>query len=273
MDKAQISIEKARLMIARLHEASPFELNWGNINDFIEKKLSGLLNHEGLQKKLKSSHPAKNYGFVRFHPSNSSYVTDRKRNFLIVFTNVFFEIIHKILPEAVQKYPESFGTGDPNRVIEAIYQTRPFGTLEAFPEFLRHDQFALVFEIRKNRIVSKALRLDLFRMIEEKDGTFDFTGGILHAFRHFSYQGIPLSTKREGYNIEHPSFIMKYLINGFFFHKLRPTEGKDTFYSVIELGGSRFMRFVFYQETNNDIYFIRSVSRAKVKEYRKYITP
>ena len=44
------------------------------------------------------------------------------RKFVIISTNVFYQILNSVLIEACEKYPEYFGKDDVNKVLEALYR-------------------------------------------------------------------------------------------------------------------------------------------------------
>jgi hypothetical protein len=105
--------------------------------EFIKKKSLHLMKHEG-----------KNYAKVSFPVQNYRIYPIRGRLFYCAMTNVFKEIMRGVLAEAIQKYPQKFGTGNAMDVIDAIYQIEPvFFDLPGFVEFLRSEQFCYVMEI------------------------------------------------------------------------------------------------------------------------------
>jgi hypothetical protein len=237
-------------------------IEWSKINDYVEQKSTGLMMHENKTHENNPTHLPKDFIRARFDSSHARCILDRGRTFAVVSTNVFFEVMHNVLLEAAKSFPDHFGTRDANKVVEAIYKACPEGRSEDFSEFLRKEQFAYVFEIKGDEIIDKTLRLDFFRKIEvAKVGSgYDFTGGAFHALKHFSCEGMCLSTHKENFALPHPTSIVKHVIDAFFFHELIPANKKKTEYtSNIDLTKEHKLKFAFFHEPKNDIYFLNSV--------------
>jgi hypothetical protein len=248
-------------------------LNWADANAYMRTKTQALLKHESDMHTANPDHPIKSYSHAGFVESQCLKVFVGGRQFIIASTNLFHILMHKVLPEAVEKYAEYFGGNDAFKVLEAIYRTTPEGSFENFPEFLRLGGCAYVFEIKGDKIIDKVLRLDLFRNIKDDNkGNTDFIGGIFHVLRHFRFNNNPLSTsKKEANELSHPSYIMKAIIDGFFFHELIPAGIKSSFSSKVSLGEGRFLKFVFYFEEVSKIYFISTANREDDRKLRKQI--
>jgi hypothetical protein len=169
--------------------------------------------------------------------------------------------LDSVLIEACEKYPDYFGKGEINKVLEALYQTENVGTMEQFYDFLKTEQFAWILEIVNEEVSPHVLRVELFRRVDKlKKDEFknEFTGGVFHSFKHFTYKGIPLSTKKENKEINHPKSIIQYLIQGFFFSDLKMKS--DTKYeSKMNFQIDNQLQFSFYKQKVTDIYFVNSV--------------
>ena len=68
------------------------------LNNFIEKKASGLSKHE-----------SKDFAKLCFDPSNYHEFSIEGRQFYMITTRVFREIIYRVLPLAVEQFPNKFG--------------------------------------------------------------------------------------------------------------------------------------------------------------------
>ncbi|WP_462254528.1 hypothetical protein [Ferruginibacter sp.] len=224
------------------------------IRKFIEQKSLSLMNKE--------KRPFANAGFdiSKYHE-----IKVEDRNFVIIATNVFYHILHSVLAEASEKYPELFGNNDVNGVLEAIYNIENVGEFEQFADFLKTEQFAWIVELINEQINPNVLRVEIFRQIDTI-GTnatkTEFTGGLLHTFRHFNYKGVPLSTKKEKNDIEHPKTIIDFLIRGFFFTDINFTN-KTKCNSNIILNNKYKLRFDYYFEPETKIYFVNSIRKEK----------
>ena len=183
------------------------------------------------------------------------------RRFFIISTNIFYHIIHSVLAEACEKLPNAFGIRKTDTILDAIYNIEKIELRENFSEFLRTEQFAWIIELENGKVNDDILRVDLFR----KDNKTDFTGGIFHAFKHFSYKGIPLSTHSEKNNINLPSDIFKHIIDCFFFEQQTFTTTNKC-YSFIQYNDIYNLRFDFYFEPNTKVYFIDSIRKEAAKK-------
>jgi len=221
-----------------------------NIREFINNK-SILLMKSEKRSFVKS-------GFDISHYSEIEYAG---RKFVIISTNVFYQILNSVLIEACEIYPEYFGKDNVNKVLEALYQIENVGTMNRFSDFLKTEQFAWVLEIVDERVSCRVLRVELFRQVDKfknDESKNEFTGGIFHSFKHFTYKGIPLSTKKENKEINHPKSIIEFLIQGFFFSELE-MKSENKYESKMNLPNGKGLFFSFYKENVTGIYFVNSV--------------
>jgi hypothetical protein len=126
---------------------------------------------------------------------------------------------------------------------------------------LKIEQFAWILELVEEKVSSHILRVELFRQINpltHDESKNEFTGGVFHSFKHFTYKGIPLSTKKENKDINHPKSIIEILIQGFFFTELK-LETEYKYKSKLNLKGGGVLCFSFYKELSSNIYFVNSV--------------
>lgn len=197
-------------------------------------------------------------GFDISHYREIDYA-DRK--FVIISTNVFYQILDSVLIEACEKYPKNFGKDNVNKVLQALYLVENMGTPDQFSDFLKNEQFAWILELVDESVSPYALRVELFRQInivKNEDTKNEFTGGIFHLFKHFTYKGIPLSTKKENKEINHPKSIIEFLIQGFFFTELKK-KSENKYESKKNLPNGKELCFSFYKEDIIGIYFVNSV--------------
>lgn len=227
------------------------------ISTFLEEKSSLLWKHE------KEQGFNRTYAKIRFDESNFFEIQISGRKFYVVSTRVFRQLLTSVLAEACETYPENFGTGCAEDVLYGIYKVESFGTLSNFQNFLNDEQFAWIVELYKGVVNPKVLRVQIYRKIsstKEDTTKTEFTGGILHLFKHFKYKGIALSTKGEK-EINHPNSIIDFLIYGFFFAVLKEKQQKEnkiTFESKFEFHDGERVCCAFYYENESGIYFVNS---------------
>jgi hypothetical protein len=221
-----------------------------NIREFINEKSILLMKTE-----------RRNFGKTGFDKSHYREIEYGDRKFVIISTNVFYQILDSVLIEACEKYPENFGKDNVNKVLQALYQIENMGTPDQFSEFLKTEQFAWILELVDESVSPFVLRVELFRQInslKNEETQNEFTGGIFHSFKHFTYKGIPLSTKKENKDINHPKSIIEFLIQGFFFAKLKK-KTVNKYESSKNLLGGKELFYSFYKEDVTGIYFVNSV--------------
>lgn len=225
-----------------------------NLRELINKISILLMNSE--------RRPFTKSGFDNSHYHEFKY-GDRK--FVIISTNVFFQILESVLIEACEKYPENFGKDDVNKVLEALYLIENIGPPDQFSEFLKNEQFAWIIELVDESIGPNVLRVELFRKtnkLKDDDLKNEFTGGIFHVFKHFTFNGIPLSTKKENKQLEHPKSIIELLIQGFFFTELI-MKSENKYESKKILSNGKKLHFIFFKENTSGVYFVNSIIYKK----------
>lgn len=111
----------------------------------------------------------------------------------------FYNFLSFILPQAQKKYANLFGTNDAKDVITAVYSVSGYdkiGSIDDYQHYLIDNAYCY-FLLRNSsgKLSDKLLRLDLFRHILLNDkNNHDFTGGLMHAYRHCSRNGMRLSS-------------------------------------------------------------------------------
>lgn len=193
----------------------PVELdkNWDIFQEsrpFVEKKMLQLMDLHG-----------RDYARVGFPIQNYEFHSLQDRTLFIVKNNVFQHIFDDILLRARFMFPLNFGTGNAITVLHALQKANPiYHSLKREISFLKNENFALCCEYKDGVLNERTLRLDLFRKLDPIPNTkrkFEFTGGIFHALKHFSYNNLPLSTGKEINNVHRPIAIAHKLARAFFF--------------------------------------------------------
>jgi hypothetical protein len=230
-----------------------------------QKELSSIREFVDSKSTLLMKYGKKPFAKINFDVSHYFEVEYLGRKFVIIGTNVFYQILNSVLVEACKKYPEKFGNDDINEVLQAIYLVENVGTLDNFFEFLKNEQFAWILELVEENVSPHILRVELFRdmrSLKNGEAKNEFIGGVFHSFKHFTYKGVPLSTKKENKEIDHPRSIIEFAIQGFFFMKLQK-EGEHKYQSKKILPCGNQLCFFFYKDINTEIFFINSVVYKK----------
>lgn len=221
------------------------------VREFIKKKSVLLMDHE-----------KKNHAKVGIAINNYEVIEIGEKRFYVIPTNMFKAIIERNIIIASTKFPERFGNGNAKDVIKAIYDLEPWFTLERFIEILQTEQFCYIVEIIDGEIQEKLLRIDLYRDIKENSiGGSDFIGGIFHCYKHYSFQGLPLSTNKEINDLENPKELVYKIINAFFTGKVKEVD-ENTFVSEVEINENEKLRLVFYYEKITGVYFVKTAHKV-----------
>ena len=209
-------------------------------------------------------HEDKGFAKTGLDLSNYTELVIGKRTFYTVSTPVFREILEHVLPEATSRYPHLFGTGRAEDVLNALYQTHPFSSPERFAAMLGKEQFCYVLEIADGKVNDRVLRIDLFRQIEKNENGSDFTGGIMHAFKHFSCDSVPLSTGTDQHDIQPPAII--FLLTKAFLLDPGTPIGEDGYRAISPWDERYNIRYSFYYEQKTAVYFVKAAFKTKRKK-------
>ncbi len=176
------------------------------IKDFLRHRVIEINRLDNSDRKIQRENETKyslpnqeSYGWMPAIPLCFSVkLTDKQQMYVIPYA-AFYNLLDFYLRKAILNYPHLFGTGNAKDVITALYKVsdyEPIGDIDAYQQFLI-DKAYCYFLIRDNNgeLNPKIFRLDLFRHIlsNDKNGS-DFDGGLMHAYRHFSWHGLKLSS-------------------------------------------------------------------------------
>jgi hypothetical protein len=224
---------------------------------YVEKKALNLMSHEK-KNDTPTGVPVNNYRL--FHKEG--------RTFYSVQINTFMVVADDYLREAQLRYPEKFGTGNAYDVIEALRLIQPlwFRDAQEMAEFLAKDKCTYVFESEGGEVIDRMLRLDLFRMIKnDKKGNPEFIGGLLHALKHFSKDGINYSTGSSNHELHNTQTLVGEIINAFF--TIDGTfETPDQYVVLRPYENDYNLKFVFYREANTGVFFLKTVYKEPKKK-------
>lgn len=219
-----------------------------NTRKYVEQKALQLMSHEN-KGHIVAGVPLENYRILQ----------NDNRIFYSVQVNTFMVIVDQNLHKAQKATPEKFGTGEANDVIEAIRLTHPIFNFQEFVEFLSNEKCTYVFEAAEGQVVDRMLRLDLFRMLRpDEDGKNEFVGGLFHALKHFSKDGINYSTGKSSHELIRPQNLIDEIIVAFF--SLTGVFETPNQYVILKPYNENYnLKFVFYREANTGVFFLKTV--------------
>lgn len=213
-------------------------------------------------------HEGKDYAKVKFPQINYRKIRIDNRDFYYSGTNIFLGIIEIFLVEAVNKFPLNFGNGNALSVLRALNLTRFLSSrLCDAIRIYQNENFIWVYDNIEEKKENKILRLDLFRKLDKVRHVKrkkEFTGGIFHALKHFSFFGKSLSTGKDSNNLRHPEEIIFLIIKAFYL-----SEGtfinENSYVTLIRLNDKYDLKFIFYYESKTNVYFITTIHKIKRK--------
>lgn len=191
------------------------------------------------------------------------YYAEGDHNFYIVYNVSCHSLLREGILEALKAFPEKFGTGNAMDVVDALYEVNVFknlGDKDNFIKFLANNACCYVVYANEEGF-GDILRLDTFRKVEERNGmqdAYDFTGGLMHVLKHFSYEGRNLSLGNDVYNLFNLEHLV-YLIAMAF----RLKEGEKCNWIATQKLTEGPMRAVFYKEETTGFYFIKTYHRVR----------
>lgn len=235
-----------------MRSATPSE--YKEISDIFQKEMKAIALHEG-----KDSW----YGGIH---KNNCFVRKLDDHILLyqIFTLAFVPFISEVYLNALNNHQELFGTGNAKDIIHALYlESNARNWDEArFIEYLSKEVFCLLICKNKDSFCKDVLRIDLFRDVRESKtskGNFDFVGGIFHALKHFSIEGLSASIypnqKVDLYDIEQ---LIWPIAHAFYRGTWCNGNRKNTYESSINYLGKSF-NLEFYKEDSLNVSFINSV--------------
>lgn len=237
---------------------------------YMEPKLFELWQHENEVRKEKGLEEL-NYFQIGFPITEVyHYYVEGDHNFYIVFNVSCHRLLQEGILEALETFPEKFGTGNAMDVVDALYEGSHFkslGNKERYIQFLVDNVCCYIVYANRTEF-GDILRLDTFRSVEAKrnsSNAYDFTGGLLHVLKHFSHEDRNLAVGKDVhdlFDLEH----LVYLIAMAF--RLKVGEG-STWEATQELKEGP-MKAVFYKEEVTGFYFIKTYHRFKKSHNREH---
>ena len=221
---------------------------WENIRNYVEKKALELMKHERKNDAV-TGVPLENYQVFKING----------RVFYAVQTNTFKFIMDELLLKAQLFSPNKFGTGEALDVLQALhsFKTTSFD-FASFVNFLSHERCAYILEAENGIVIDRMLRVDLFRLLKmNSKNKHEFVGGVFHALKHFSRNGVNYSLGKGKFEIAHPQDLVEEIVHAFF--SLTGVFENSKKYVVLKDYKKYKMKCVFHRESNTEVYFLDTV--------------
>lgn len=195
-------------------------------------------------------------------PINEIYhckTEDEGEDFYIIYNTGFLSTILRQIKLAQQQYPQKFGTGNADDLIDALYDVSNYRLLGDRTDYLNHliDWNCCYVVYRKNSGYKDILRIDLLRDTKpnKNDHTkVDIVGGLLHVLKHFSIDGKNLGTGTDINNVFDVTHLV-YLIAMAFRLKKKDDKCK---YEAIQKFDTYVMHASFYRNPTTGVYYLNT---------------
>lgn len=184
---------------------------------------------------------------------------DDDEDFYIIYNTLFLTTISRQIKLAQQQYPQNFGTGNADDLIDALYNVSNYKLLGDRAAYLDHliDYNCCYVVYRKNGVYNDILRIDLLRETKpnKKDPTKkDVIGGMLHILKHFSIDGKNIGTGTDINNVFDVNYLV-YLIAMAF--RLKKKSDKCN-YEAIQQFDTYAMHASFYRNPTTNVYYLNT---------------
>lgn len=229
------------------------------ISAILEKKTHEIWKHEN-EERLKK-HEQELNGYENGYSIADCYsVKEGDSTIYFAFNFSFIKLISVRIPQAIDRLNYLFGTGNANDVLNAIYQvSQTEFEKDEYIEYIRNLSCCYIIFEKHDGIQDSILRVDMFRQLDNnKSNPFvkDFTGGLLHALKHFSINGYNLSTGKEVNETTDISNISNILprIASAFIECINSNSSSVT----IPYKDNNYMKCGFYHELITNVYYLNT---------------
>ena len=231
------------------------------ISSILEKRTKKIWECENTNRKLKGEKELEMYQYG-FSIADCYYTSADEITLFFVFNYSFLNIVSNKILSAIDKYPNSFGTGNAQDVINALYNLSNMGyTLEDYISYLQDFACCYILYEEKQKMSPSVLRVDLLRYLKDNETTQkkDFVGGLLHSLKHFSKDGRNLSVGEDINDVSNMEDILIYI--GRAFRDCAQNKPKDNTVEIPIKDDAR-MRFAFYYDKDKDTYYLKTAYRV-----------
>ena len=184
--------------------------------------------------------------------------------YMIPFLPFYYSLVYH-LPQALRREPDLFGTKNAKDVISAIYHVSGYNKIGSINDYQQSliDNAYCYFLLRgaSGNLSSKIFRLDLFRHIlpNNKDG-YDFNGGLMHAFRHCSWNGMKLSSGNGEAELNH-LWDLPVMLGRAILTANNSNKGSTTFE-----GDDRIWQIKYHIDPDTKVYYLKTAFAIPVKQ-------
>ena len=231
------------------------------ISAFLEKKTHEIWKHEN-EERLKKNEQKLNgyeYGFSIADCFCSNY---SDLSIYYVFDFSFLKNITVNIPLATKELNKLFGTGNATDVIDALYQasSSPLEKNE-YIDYIQNMACCYIMFEEKDCLQDYVLRIDMFRKLDDSrtQPLFkDFTGGLLHALKHFSIGGNSLSTGNENNettDVAQISELLPQIALALVKYRDNVPNGSSI---TLPYKNDKYMKYCFYLEETTNVYYLNS---------------
>ena len=186
--------------------------------------------------------------------------------FYFVCNYSFLKIVEKNLLSSRKNFPELFGTGDAQTIIEALYKESGHqNSIDEYREYLRNYACCYILYETGDTLSPNVLRIDLFRILKENKNNplkMEFVGGFFHILDHFSINGQYLATEKDKNEVSEIDDILIYIAKAFLNREgIKEKETKVT----IQMENGKPLNCVFFWDEAKEVYYLTTIHRQKVK--------
>lgn len=236
------------------------EEKYRQISSILEKRTKTIWEYENKSREVKGEKELEMYQYGFSIADCYNAIADGISLFFI-FNYSFLNTVSDKILSAIDKYPHSFGTGNAQDVIDALYKLSNMG----FPKedfFLYLQDFACCYILYEynNVLSNNLLRVDLLRYMKDNETTHkkDFVGGLFHSLKHFSKDGKNLSVGKDVNDVSRIDDILIYISRAFI--ECGQNKPKDNTVEIPTTDNKR-MRIVFYYDEDKDTYYLKTAFR------------
>ena len=251
-------------MINKVKQAE--EINYGDFRESLDRKIHPTLHDTAAKKKDCQEEVKLNFVRASFGWDNWSVIKNENNEieYFLMHDPLFKSIIYEdLIEKASKKYPECFGTNEPDKVLEALSLTFGINHDSSKAEWYRQTSYVAITNKKKEKV----LYLGLFRTffdIEKNKNEEEFKNGYLHCLNHFcGSDEQPITTKSEPKIlpenfIEH---IIRCLFEGSFPNGKNVKIPNDKYYTYKYIINEKEYKFGFYYSAKFDIFFLSDAHR------------
>ena len=232
---------------------------YNKLSSFLEMKTHEIWAHENEERLKKKEQELNGY---EYGYSIADYYSVKKGDSTIyfAFNFSFLKLISVNIPQAIDRLNCLVGTGNADDLLNALYQvSQTIFKKDEYIDYVRNLSCCYIIFEKQKSIQDSILRVDMFRQLDDnKNNPFvkDFTGGLLHALKHFSMNGNNLSTGKEVNGITDISQISDILprIASAFVECINKNNSNVT----IPYKDNNYLKCGFYHEVKTNVYYLNT---------------